>query len=193
MDPKDVKYLSFLENYDKKTQTYIQPTKEEETNTVMVQQQDVSKFPADIQRIREILLETSSQLYYVSESEQKYEFIFIPNETITELPKNCTEFKSLVKQNNLMLTAEEELSGEESDSILRFQEFFDNFTSDYAEDPYGQKEGYKELQKIVEATFHGKENVKIYKIGDFRRIGVYIVGLIKGVGVVGLKTISIET
>ncbi|CAG8850039.1 34556_t:CDS:1, partial [Racocetra persica] len=58
-----------------------------------------------------------------------------------------------------------------------------------AQDPYGQKDGYKELQKIVAAVFGGKDNVKIYKIGEQRRVGVYIVGLVKSIGIAGLKTI----
>ncbi|RIA90881.1 hypothetical protein C1645_768799 [Glomus cerebriforme] len=179
-------YQSFLENYENKTRPYVLPKEEEEPT--MTVQQDVSTFPAEIQRIRETLLEASSHLLYISESEQKYDFVFIPNEDITELPNDCTQFKSLIKQSNDLTLKNDE----DSNRILEFQEFFDNFTAEYAEDPYGQKDGYKELQKIVEATFHGKENVKIYKIGD-RRVDVYIVGLIKGAGIVGLKTVSIET
>ncbi|GBB90745.1 hypothetical protein RclHR1_01780012 [Rhizophagus clarus] len=192
MDQRN-EYLSFVENYEQRTKQYTKPKEEEEPTTLTVQQ-DVTTFPAEIQRIRETLLETTKPLLYISESEEPYEFIFIPKEDITELPNDCVRFKSLIKQNgnNLMIT-EEELSSPESNSVLSFQEFFDPFTADFAEDPYGQKDGYKELQKIVEATFHGKENVKVYKIGDYRRVGVYLVGVIKGIGIAGLKTYSIET
>ncbi|CAG8533153.1 3721_t:CDS:1 [Funneliformis caledonium] len=195
MDPKDAEYLSFLENYEKKTQPFIQPKEEPLTIT---QKQDPTTFPADIQRIRETLLEASSDLLYISEAEEPYEFIFIPNEEMSELPSNCEEFKSLIKKNdvsNIMITEEESSAEEEnaSNNILDFGEFFNPFTFVHAEDPYGQRDGYKELQKIIEATFHGKENVRIYKVGSDRKIGVYIVGLVKGVGIVGLKTLSIET
>jgi len=196
MDSKDGVNHSFLDDYEARIRSHILP-KEEEESTVTVQQ-DPSTFPADVQRIRETLLETSKHLLHISETEESYNFIFIPieemKEKITELPDDCTQFKSLIKQsnNNLMLK-EEEASSPEENRTLEFQEFFDPLTNDYAEDPYGQKDGYKELQKIIEATFHGKENVKIYKIGDFRKIGVYIVGLIKDVGIVGLKTYSVET
>jgi hypothetical protein len=185
-------YLSFVENYEQRTKQYSKPREEEEPTTLTVQQ-DVSTFPAEIQRIRETLLETSKHLLYISEGEEPYEFIFIPKEDITELPDDCTQFKSLIKQNSNLMIAEEELSSSDDNNVLNFQEFFDSFTSDFAEDPYGQKDGYKELQKIVEATFHGKENVKVYKIGDNRRVGVYLVGIIKGTGIAGLKTFSIET
>ena len=196
MDQKDSEYLSFVENYEKQTKQYVNPREEEEPSTITVQQ----TFSAEIQRIRETLLETSSSLLYISESEQPYEFIFIPNEEITELPNHSAEFKSLIKKSNVgnsIMLAEEELSsveeGKERNRVLDFEEFFDPFTVIHAEDPYGQKDGYKELQKIIEATFHGKENVRIYKIGGYRKVGVYIVGLIKGVGIVGLKSFSIET
>ncbi|CAI2169490.1 1797_t:CDS:1 [Funneliformis geosporum] len=191
MDPKDAEYLSFLEDYEKKTQPFIQP---KEVPLTITQMQDPTTFPADIQRIRETLLEASSQLLYISEAEEPYEFIFIPNEEISELPSNCEEFKSLIKKSNITLTEEEESAEEGNENnILDFGEFFNPFTVVHAEDPYGQRDGYKELQKIIEATFHGKENVRIYKVGSHRKIGVFIVGLVKGVGIVGLKTLSVET
>ncbi|CAB4421550.1 unnamed protein product [Rhizophagus irregularis] len=170
-------YLSFVEDYEQRTKQYVKPREEEQEPSTLTVQQEETTFPAEIQRIKETLLETSKHLLFISEGEEPYEFIFIPKEDITELPED----------------SEEELSSSESNNALKFQEFFDPFTSEFAEDPYGQKDGYKELQKIIEATFHGKENVKVYKIGDYRRVGVYLVGVIKGVGIAGLKTFSIET
>ncbi|CAB4421023.1 unnamed protein product [Rhizophagus irregularis] len=188
-------YLSFVEDYEQRTKQYVKPREEEQEPSTLTVQQEETTFPAEIQRIKETLLETSKHLLFISEGEEPYEFIFIPKEDITELPEDCTQFKSFIKQqdNNNLMIAEEELSSSESNNALKFQEFFDPFTSEFAEDPYGQKDGYKELQKIIEATFHGKENVKVYKIGDYRRVGVYLVGVIKGVGIAGLKTFSIET
>jgi len=124
MDQKDTGHLSFLENYEKKTQQYVIPKEEEEPSTITAQQV-ASTLPAEIERIRETLLEASSGLLYVSEAEQPYEFIFIPNEEITELPNDCTQFKSLIKEqgSNLMIT-EEVLSSPESNLVFEFQNFF---------------------------------------------------------------------
>ncbi|CAG8433779.1 11361_t:CDS:1 [Diversispora eburnea] len=189
---QDIEYLAFLERISQQAQQLeaqeldLIKTKEEE---------DPTTYPPDVQRIRSDLLEASSQLRYISEGEEPYEFVFIPNDEINCLPETSTEFSNLVQQSNANIMTEDEKGTvkEEEPRVLTFQEFFEKFTGAIAEDPYGQKEGYKELQKIVEAIFGGKENVKIYKVGVYRRIGVYIVGLIKGVGITGLKTFSIET
>lgn len=184
----DPEYLAFLERMSQQTQQ-TEPQPQESHLT-----EDPTSYPPDIQRIRSDLLEACSQLRYISEGEEPYEFVFITNSEINSLPETNAEFADMVRQCNINIMTEEEKEVVEGEHrVLTFQEFFEKFTGANAEDPYGQKEGYKELQKIVEAIFGGKDNVKVYKVGTYRRIGVYIVGLIKGVGITGLKTFSIET
>ncbi|CAG8753289.1 16182_t:CDS:1 [Cetraspora pellucida] len=187
---EESEYLAFLQKTAQQAQR-LQEIQQQEYE-IISHEEDPTTYPPEIQRIREDLLEASAQLLYISESEEPYEFIFIPNDQITSLPTNSVELADLIKQCNIhIMTDEEKTIGE--NHLMTFQEFFEPFTGANAQDPYGQKDGYKELQKIVTAVFGGKDNVKIYKIGEQRRIGVYIVGLVKGIGIAGLKTISIET
>ncbi|CAG8459098.1 4228_t:CDS:1 [Scutellospora calospora] len=188
---EDSEYLAFLQKTAQQAQR-LQEIQQQENYEIISRVEDPATYPSEIKRIREELLEASVQLLYISESEEPYEFIFIPNDQITSLPTDNANFANLIKQYNMnIMTEDEETIGE--NHVMVFQEFFEPFTGANAQDPYGQKEGYKELQKIVEATFGGKDNVRIYKIGEQRRVGVYIVGLVKGIGMAGLKTMSIET
>ncbi|CAG8630345.1 14674_t:CDS:2 [Dentiscutata erythropus] len=191
VSPEESEYLAFLQKTAQQAQR-LKEIQQQQEYEIITREEDPTTYPSEIQRIREDLLEASAQLLYISESEEPYEFIFIPNDQITSLPTNTTEFVNLIKQCNINIMTEEEKEIGES-RVMTFQEFFEPFTGANAQDPYGQKDGYKELQKIVEAIFGGKDNVKIYKIGEQRRVGVYIVGLIKGTGITGLKTISVET
>ncbi|CAG8765393.1 27340_t:CDS:1 [Gigaspora margarita] len=188
---EESEYLAFLQKTAQQAQR-LKEIQQQQEYKILSREQDPTTYPSEIQRIREDLLEASAQLLYISEGEEPYEFIFIPNDQITSLPTNSIAFANLVKQCNTNIMTEEEKEIGES-RVMAFQEFFEPFTGANAQDPYGQKEGYKELQKIAAAIFGGKENVKVYKIGEQRRIGVYIVGLIKGIGIAGLKTISTET
>ncbi|CAG8439568.1 7898_t:CDS:1 [Acaulospora colombiana] len=183
-------HLAFLEHVSQQVERLEESQLDEKVATSQI---DPSTYPPEIQHIRSNLIEASSQLLYVSEGEEPYEFIFIPNEEINSLPDTGSEFASLIQQDNFNIMTEDEKITEHENRVLTFQEFFEPLTGTNIEDPYGQRDGYKELQKIAEAVFRGKENVKIYKIGGHRRVGVYIVGLVKGVGIAGLKTLSIES
>ncbi|CAG8478516.1 12914_t:CDS:1 [Acaulospora morrowiae] len=185
-------HLAFLRRVSQQAQQLEETQLEEEENGIS-SSVDSTTYPPEIQHIRSNLIEASSQLLYVSEGEEPYEFVFIPNDQIASLPDKSSEFVSLIRQADFNIMTEDEKMTEHESQVQTFQEFFEPLTGTNMEDPYGQKEGYKELQKIVEASFRGKENVKVYKVGEYRRVGVYIVGLVKGVGIAGLKTLSIES
>ncbi|CAG8683534.1 13733_t:CDS:2 [Racocetra fulgida] len=170
---EESEYLAFLQKTAQQAQR-LQEIQQQEYE--IISHDDPTTYPPEIQRIREDILEASAQLLYISESEEPYEFVFIPNDQITSLPTNSVDFANLIKQCNIhIMTEDEKTIGE--NRVMTFQEFFEPFTGANAQDPYGQKGGYKELQKIVAAVFGGKDNVKIYKIGEQRRVGVYIAGL----------------
>nr|CAG8433116.1 645_t:CDS:1 [Entrophospora candida] len=166
---------------------------DENKQVILGKSLDPNSLPNEIKHIREQLLKASSQLVYISEGEEPYEFVFILAKEVKNLPENSKEFTNLIRAKNIDLLIEDEKSNQHSsDHEIDFQQFFNESVASSAEDLYGMKDGYRELAKTFLDIFHNEGNIKIYRIGA-RRVGLYIVGLVEDFGIAGLKTLSIET
>ncbi|CAG8538879.1 11293_t:CDS:1 [Paraglomus occultum] len=144
--------------------------------------------PIDLQQVRDKLVAASSDLYYVSEGDEPLEFVFFENKELERLPESAQLFAE--STTNLDSShAREEMETECVDK----KQFFGPLTiSDH--DPYGQQEKYRKLEQTMEELF-GSDNVLVYKVKGrlYSTTEIYIVGLIRGLGIAGIRTRSIET
>lgn len=135
------------------------------------------------------LVDMTSNLVYISEGEHSFEPFCIPKEmlkTPLSLPSE-EEFFKIVEpfmQQNSDISVKEDIEK----SSLEFNHFVTQFQKN--------SQGTPQVQSINSFSSEMKQlfgdNVRVYRFGKIR-IHVFITGLLDEVGLIGVKTVSIET
>ncbi|CAG8616227.1 9114_t:CDS:1 [Ambispora leptoticha] len=162
-----------------------------------------------LEHIKRMLLSASKDLYYISESEESFEFVYFPN--VFHLPSTALEFASEVSGRDVsILEQKSEQENWPQPQVIEFDEFFANLIKnedEVSETTMNSNSNYRALQESFYRAFVNddngnskepilKENPKVYRVPreySGTRVDIYIVGLFEGVGVAGLKTLSIES